>query len=62
MKAQLLAELNAALEYFNRSTGALTEEDSGFSPAEGVFTAAQQVGHAAQTIDWFIDGAFRPEN
>lgn len=61
MKAQLLAELNAALEYFNRSTGALTEEDSGFSPAEGVFTAAQQVGHAAQTIDWFIDGAFRPE-
>ena len=24
-------------------------------------TAAQQVAHAAQTIDWFIEGAFRPE-
>ncbi len=60
MTQQLQAELAAALEYFNRSTGALTEEDSGFSPADGVFTAAQQVAHAAQTIDWFIEGAFRP--
>ena len=24
-------------------------------------TAAQQVAHAAQTIDWFVEGAFRPE-
>ncbi len=24
-------------------------------------TAAQQVAHAAHTIDWFIEGAFRPE-
>ena len=56
-----MAELNAAHEYFGRSTGSLTEEDSTFSPMEGVFTAAQQVAHAAQTIDWFIDGAFRPE-
>ncbi|MDA1092320.1 MAG: DinB family protein [Acidobacteria bacterium] len=51
----------AALEYFNRSTSALTEEDSDFSPADGMFTAAQQVAHAAQTIDWFIEGAFKPE-
>ncbi len=61
MKQQLQAELAAALEYFNRSTSALTEEDSGFSPADGMFTAAQQVAHAAQTIDWFIEGAFKPE-
>jgi uncharacterized damage-inducible protein DinB len=61
MKAQLLAELNAALEYFDRSTRNLSEEDSTFSPAEGIFTTAQQVAHAAQTIDWFVEGAFRPE-
>ena len=24
-------------------------------------TVAQQVAHAAQTIDWFIEGASRPE-
>lgn len=61
MKQQLVAELDAALEYFNRSTSALTEEDADFTPADGVFTSAQQVAHAAQTIDWFVDGAFRPE-
>ena len=60
MQEQLLAELNAAQEYFDRSTRSLTEADSAFTPAEGVFTTAQQVAHAAQTIDWFIDGAFRP--
>jgi uncharacterized damage-inducible protein DinB len=26
-----------------------------------MMTAAQQVAHAAQTIDWFIEGAKRPE-
>jgi uncharacterized damage-inducible protein DinB len=60
MKAQLLAELNAALEFFERSTRNLTEDDATYTPAEGTYTAAQQVAHAAQTIDWFVDGAFRP--
>ena len=60
MKERLVAELNSALEFFNRSTGSLTEEDSTYTPVEGVFTAAQQVAHAAQTIEWFVDGAFAP--
>ncbi|HAK57224.1 MAG: DinB family protein [Vicinamibacterales bacterium] len=60
MKEQLLGQLNAAIEFFDRSTRALDEADSSFAPAEGVFTAAQQVAHAAQTIDWFVEGAFRP--
>ena len=60
MKERLVAELNSALEFFNRSTGSLTEEDSTYTPVEGVFTTAQQVAHAAQTIEWFIDGAFAP--
>ena len=58
MKERLTAELNAAIEFFNRSTGSLTEEDSSFAPVDGIFNASQQVAHAAQTIDWFIDGAF----
>lgn len=24
-------------------------------------TAAQQIAHCAQTVDWFLEGAFRPE-
>jgi uncharacterized damage-inducible protein DinB len=54
-------ELNAAQEFFNRSTRNLKEEHSGVAPAPGMMTAAQQVAHAAQTIDWFMKGAFRPE-
>lgn len=58
---QAIAELTNAHEFFNRSTGSLTEAHSGYAPAEGMMTAAQQVAHAAQTIEWFVEGAFRPE-
>jgi uncharacterized damage-inducible protein DinB len=57
---QAVAELQSARDYFNRSTRNLVEAHSTFAPAEGMMTAAQQVAHAAQTVEWFIDGAFRP--
>jgi len=47
--------------YFDRSTSCLTEEDSAFAPAEGMFTVAQQVAHVAQTVDWFLAGGFDPK-
>ncbi|MCU0257290.1 MAG: DinB family protein [Vicinamibacterales bacterium] len=56
-----LAELDSVREFFNRSTRNLTEAHSTFAPAEGMMTAAQQVAHVAQTVDWFVEGAFRPE-
>ena len=56
-----IGELKAAQDYFNRSTRNLREEDSTFTPVEGMMTAAQQVAHAAHTIGWFVEGAFRPE-
>ena len=58
MNKALIAQMKAAQEFFNRSTEALTEEDSGHAPAEGVYTAASQIAHVAQTIDWFVEGAF----
>ena len=57
----LIAQLNSSQEFFNRSTRVLEESDSTFSPKAGMLTVAQQVGHAAQTLDWFIEGACRPE-
>ena len=51
----------ASQEFFDRSTSVLDEPDSQFRPADGMMTAAQQVAHPAQTIDWFIQGASRPE-
>jgi uncharacterized damage-inducible protein DinB len=58
---QAVAELSAAHEFFNRSTRNLSEAHSSVMPAAGMMTAAQQVAHTAQTVEWFMEGAFRPE-
>jgi uncharacterized damage-inducible protein DinB len=58
---QAIIGINSAHEFFNRSTRNLTEAEATLRPAPGMMTAAQQVAHAAQTIDWFMEGAFRPE-
>lgn len=58
---QALIELTSAQEYFHRSTRNLTEAQSTFAPAPEMMTTAQQVAHVAHTIDWFVEGAFRPE-
>lgn len=57
----LIAELKSTKKFFDTSTSCLREEDSTFAPVEGTWTVAQQVAHAAQTVDWFVEGAFRPE-
>jgi uncharacterized damage-inducible protein DinB len=54
-------QLLASQEFFERSTRVLEEGDSGFRPHAGMMTAAQQVAHVAQTLDWFIEGASRPD-
>jgi len=57
----IASQLLASQDFFNRSTRVLEEADSQFCPHEGMMTVAQQVAHAAQTLDWFIPGASRPE-
>ena len=59
--ALLINELKCSKEFFDRSTRNLSEEDSSFSPAKGSMTVAQQVAHAATSIDWLLDGAFNPK-
>jgi uncharacterized damage-inducible protein DinB len=54
-------QLVASQDFFERSTRVLDEADSGFRPREGMMTVAQQVAHTAQTLDWFVEGASRPE-
>jgi uncharacterized damage-inducible protein DinB len=54
-------QLVASKDFFDRSTRVLDEADSAFRPQEGMMTVAQQVAHAAHTIDWFLQGASRSE-
>lgn len=56
-----VAQMRNTKEYLERSTRPLSEENSSFAPQEGMYTTAQQMAHIAQTIEWFFDGAFRPE-
>jgi uncharacterized damage-inducible protein DinB len=60
LKQGLLGQVASMKEFFNRSTRSLVEADSTFTPQPEMFTAAQQVAHAAQTVDWFLNGAFAP--
>lgn len=55
------SQILASQDYFNRSTSVLEEADSGYRPSEAMMTVAGHVAHVAQTLDWFIDGAKRPE-
>ena len=57
----LIKQLNSSRDFFNRSTRVLEESDSTFAPKEGMLTVSQQVTHVAQTLEWFIEGASRPE-
>jgi len=61
MTESLLQTLSASQEYFNRSTRTLEEADSAYAPKPELFTAAQMIAHVAQTIEWFVDGAFAAE-
>ena len=61
MSSTLANQLLASKDYFERSTRVLDEADSTFRPHEGMMTVAQQVAHTAQTLDWFVEGASRPE-
>jgi uncharacterized damage-inducible protein DinB len=54
-------QLVASKEFFERSTRVLDEADSGFRPQKDMMTVAQQVAHAAHTLNWFVQGVSRPE-
>ena len=58
IKDNLIKELESSFGFFKNTIECLSEEDSDFAPKESMFTVSQQVAHAAQTVDWFIDGAF----
>jgi len=53
-----VAELNMTLKFFKTSIGVFDEGDSGFAPQPELYTVAAHVDHTADTIDWFVEGAF----
>ncbi len=58
MKDGLIEQMKMQEKFFLNTIGCLTENDSNFKPKEEMYTIAQHIGHAAETIDWFFEGAF----
>lgn len=58
MKQGLIAQLNSTKQFFNKTIECFTEQDSSFAPKPDLYTVAGHIEHAAQTIEWFIEGAF----
>lgn len=56
----LTRQLQAIQGYFEKTISCFSEADGPFAPKDGMFTVAQHVAHAAQTVEWFLEGAFRP--
>lgn len=54
----LVSQLRSSLKYFQATASTFSEEDSGFAPQSELFTVAGHVAHAADSVDWFVEGAF----
>jgi uncharacterized damage-inducible protein DinB len=59
--AAVAASLRNVKAFFDRTTSCFGEGDSAFAPRPETFTVAHHVAHVAATVDWFLEGAFRPE-
>ena len=57
----LIESLNSTRVFFEKTIACFEPGDASFAPKEGMFTVAQHIAHAAQAIEWFLEGAFRPK-
>ena len=56
--AGLVKELEATLKFFKTTLSAFEPGDATYAPNPDLYTVAGHVAHAADTVDWFIEGGF----
>ena len=57
-ESNFVTQLETSYKYF-RSTIAIFEEgDAGFAPRPELYTVAGHIAHAADSVEWFVEGAF----
>ena len=54
----LVKELASTQKFFMTTLSVFEPDDAGFAPYPELYTVAGHVAHAADSIDWFIEGAF----
>src|SRR4030042_6491209 len=58
IRKEILKELIGMEHFFLNTIECFTEEDSKFAPTGNNLTVAEQIAHAAQTIEWFASAVF----
>ncbi len=51
-------ELEMDLKFFKATLSVFREEDAGYAPQPELYTVAGHVAHTADTVNWFVEGAF----
>ena len=54
----LVPQLESTLKFFKTTMSVFEPDDAGFAPDPELYTVAGHVAHAADSVDWFIEGAF----
>ena len=56
--ADLVEQLETSYRYMRKTVSIFEEEDAGFAPQPELYTVAGHIAHAADTVEWFAEGAF----
>lgn len=56
--AGLARELEMDLKFFKATCSVFEEGDAGYAAKDELYTVAGHVAHVADTVNWFVDGAF----
>jgi uncharacterized damage-inducible protein DinB len=56
--AGFVTELEMDLKFFKSTISVFDEADAGYTPQPELYTVAGHVAHVADTVDWFVEGAF----
>ncbi len=56
--ADLVTQLEMSYGYIRSMISIFEEEDAGFAPQPELYTVAGHIGHAADSVEWFVEGAF----
>jgi len=56
--ADLAIQLETSHKYIRSTISIFEEEDAGFAPQPELYTVAGHIAHAADSVEWFVDGAF----
>lgn len=54
----LVKELEATHKFFKTTIAVFEPADAGFAPSPELYTVAGHIAHAADSVDWFMAGAF----